>query len=143
MRPGARWRSASRRGRPTVSRFERLYRGRATSVGEQKRQLAEALAGTEDVDEHAVAERRQHAGAEATTDDEMERVGRIVAVEDDLALGERPAAGDREEPTNVLRRQIGEERPLHCTQSLTRSQLLEGALRDPFQSRRRAAAIKT
>ena len=87
-----------------LSGLERLDRGRATRVGEQKRQLAEALAGTEDVDEHAVAERRQDARAEAAADDEVERVGGIVTVEDDLAARERPAAGDREQPANVLRR---------------------------------------
>ena len=93
--------------RARLSGLERLDRGRAPRVGEQKRQLAEALARTEDVDEHAVAERRQHACAEATTDDEVERVGGIVTVEDDLAARERPAAGDGEQATNVLGRQIG------------------------------------
>ena len=92
--------------RARLSGFERLDRGGATSVGEQKRQLAEALARTEDVDEHAVAERRQHTRAEAPADDEMERVSGIVAMEDDLAASERPAAGDREQAANVLRREI-------------------------------------
>ena len=100
--------------RARLSRLERLHRRRATSVGEQKRELAEALTGSEDVDEDAVAERRQHARAEAAADDEVERVGGIVAMEDDLAAGERPAARDGEQPANVLWRQIGEQRPLHA-----------------------------
>ena len=40
----------------------------------------------------------------------MERVSGIVAVENDLTAGECPAAGDREEPADILRRQICEER---------------------------------
>ena len=81
---------------------------------EEERELAEALTRPEHVDENAVPERGQDAGAEASSHDEMQRVGRVVAVEDDLALAEGPAAGDREQPTHVVGRQIGEQRPLHA-----------------------------
>ncbi len=81
--------------RARLAGLERLDGRRATRVGEQERQLAEALPRPEDVDEHAVAERRQHPRAEAPADDEVERVRRVVAMEDDLTARERPAAGDR------------------------------------------------
>src|SRR6185503_10228248 len=76
--------------RSRLSGLERLDRRRATRVGEQERQLAERLSRPEDVDEHAVPEQRHHPSSEATPDDEVERVGEILAMEHDLASRERP-----------------------------------------------------
>jgi len=66
-----------------------------------------------DVDEHAVPEQRHHPSSEATPDDEVERVGEILPMEHDLASRERPPARDREELPDVVRREVGEQRPLH------------------------------
>ena len=53
-------------------------------------------------------------------DDEMERIRGIPAVEDDLVARERPAAGNRQQPPHVLRRDVGKEPPFHrCVTSLT------------------------
>jgi len=38
-------------------------------------------------------------------------------MEDDLATGKRPAPGDGKQLTYVGRRQIGEQRPVHCAKS--------------------------
>ncbi len=84
--------------------LERLDRRGASGVGQQERELAEALTRAEDVDEDAVSERREHARAEPAADDEVQRVGRIVAVEHDLAARERTAPRDREQLRDVLRR---------------------------------------
>ena len=100
--------------RARLAGLERLDGRRAARVGEEQRELAEALSRPEDVDEHAVAERRQHARAEAAAHDEVQRVGGIVAMEDDLAPRERPPSRDREQLPHVLGGQIGEQRPLHA-----------------------------
>jgi hypothetical protein len=42
----------------------------------------------------------------------MQRVGRILAVEDDLAPGEHPATGDREQRSSLLVIEPGEQWPL-------------------------------
>ena len=88
--------------RARLAGLERLHGRGAARVRSEQRELAEALARPEDVDEHAVAERRQDARAEAAANDEVQRVGRVVAVEDDLAPRERPPARDREQLPHVL-----------------------------------------
>ena len=99
--------------RACLSRFERLDRGRAPRVGEEERELAEALSRPEHVHEHAVAERRQHARAEAAAHDQVQRVGRIVAMEHDLALGERAAASNLQQDADIVLGDADEQRPLH------------------------------
>ena len=99
--------------RARLAGLECLDRRRAPRVRKQQRKLAEALPGTEDLDENAVAERCQNARAEAATNDEVQRIGGIVAMEDDLTAAERPPSRDREQLAHVLERQIGEKRPLH------------------------------
>ncbi len=99
--------------RARLAGLERFDGGRAASVREEEGELAEALSRSEDVDEHAVAQRRQHPCAEATAHDEVQGVGGIVAMEHDLTSRERPPTRDREQPTHVFRRQIDEQRPLH------------------------------
>jgi hypothetical protein len=51
----------------------------------------------EHVEQHAVADPCQDADAETAANDQVQRLGWIVAVEDDLALRERPPARDREQ----------------------------------------------
>ena len=89
-------------------------------VRQQERELAEALPRAEHVDEHAVAERREHARAEPPADDEVQRVGRIVAVEHDLAARERPPSGDREQLLTSSAGRSASKRPFHASQSVSR-----------------------
>ena len=51
--------------------------------------------------------------AEATADDQVEGVRRVVAVEHDLAAIEAAPTSDREELPDVLRRETNEKWPLH------------------------------
>jgi len=50
---------------------------------------------------------------ESPLDDQMERIGGIVLVEDDLTPSEGSAAGDRQNATRVLGRHTVEQPPLH------------------------------
>ena len=106
--------------RTRLAFLERLRGRRASRIREQERELAEGLSRPEDVDEHAVAERREHTRAEAPANDEVQRVGRVVTVEDDLTTREPPPACDREQPLHVFGRQVGEQGPLHDSQSVSR-----------------------
>jgi hypothetical protein len=49
----------------------------------------------------------------------MERLGEVVAMEDDLSLAKRPAARDGEDSANVLGRQALEQGPLHVGKCLS------------------------
>ena len=93
--------------------LERFHGRGAARVEPEQRELAEALAGPEDVDQDAVPERSEDARAEATANDEVQRVGRVLAMKDDLAPRERSPTGDREQLPDVLGREIGEQRPVH------------------------------
>ena len=93
--------------------LERFHRRGAARVEPEQRELAEALARPEDVDQDTVPERSEDARAEAAANHEVQRVRRILAVKDDLAPLERPPAGDREQLADVLGREIGEQRPVH------------------------------
>ena len=129
--------------RAGLAGLERLDGGGAARVGKQQRELAEALSRPEDVDEHAVAERRQDPRAEATAHDEMQGVGGIVAVEDDLALRERPPPRDREQLDARPRAADRRAAASPCAgQSVTRPKPPEGSpCGGPFRSRRRAATL--
>jgi hypothetical protein len=87
---------------PRFPVLERGDRGRAPGTRLQHGQLAEGAAGPHHVEEHLVAERRHHASAEAAANDEMERVGRVLSVEDDFAASKRPSARDREQLADVV-----------------------------------------
>ena len=89
--------------------LERLGGRRAPPVGGEQGELAEALSRAEDVDEHAVAERRQHPNAEAAAHDQVQRVGGVVSMEDDLSLAEGPTARDCEHLTDVFGRKSCEQ----------------------------------
>jgi len=67
----------------------------------------------EHVDEDPVTQGREHPRAEAAANDEVQRVGGILAMEHDLTARERAPAGDGEQPPDVLGRKIGEEGPVH------------------------------
>ena len=99
--------------RPRLALLECGDRRRARRAGKEQRELAERLARTEHVEEHAVAVRALEPGGEAPARDEMQRVGGVVTVEDHLALRERPPAGDREQLAYVLFRKPLEQWPLH------------------------------
>jgi hypothetical protein len=58
--------------RARLSRLQGFHGRRATSVGEEERELAEALPRPDDLDEHAVAERREDPRAETAADDEVQ-----------------------------------------------------------------------
>ena len=60
----------------------------------------------------------EDARAEAAANDEVQRVGRVLAVKDDLTPRERAPTSDREQLPNVLGREIGEQRPVHDVGSL-------------------------
>ena len=93
--------------------LERRDARRPSRVRKQEGELTERLTRPEHLEQHAVPERRRDARGEAASDDQVQRVGGVVAVKHDLALLERPPAGDREQLTHVLGRQIREQRPLH------------------------------
>jgi hypothetical protein len=99
--------------RARLAGLERLDGRRASAVGGEERELAEALAGTEHVHEHAVADGREHARSEAATHDQVQRLGRVVAMEYDFTLGEGPPTGNREQLMHVPGGKTGEQRPLH------------------------------
>ena len=105
-----------------LSHFECFHRGRATGIRQQQRELAERVSRPEHVEERALAEGGRDADGEAASYHEVERLCEIVAMEDDLTLAERSPAGDGEQPADVLRRHVGEERPLHegkCVTTVT------------------------
>jgi hypothetical protein len=94
--------------------LERLHRGcpdRLASGDERK--LPECLPGPAEGENRLVAERCAHARREAALRYEMEGVGRVALVEDDLAARKRPAARDLQQPAHVLRRHAPEQLPLH------------------------------
>ena len=99
--------------RARLAVLERRYRRGATLAGKEKRELPERLARPEHVEQDAVSDLRRDARREAAPDDQVERLGGVIAVEDDLAFLERPPAGDREQLPDVLGREICEQRPLH------------------------------
>jgi hypothetical protein len=84
-------------------------RRRAARLRRKQRELAERFPGTEHVEQHLVAERRQDASTEAAADDEVERVRGIVAMKDHLALGERASTRDRQQLTHILCGQASEQ----------------------------------
>ncbi|CAN5295965.1 hypothetical protein BH09ACT13_BH09ACT13_07280 [soil metagenome] len=102
--------SEDRMRRAVLGRRDR--RG-APRVGEEQCELTERLAGAENLEQHAVPELRRKPSREPAARDQVERLGGVVPVEDDLALLERPAAGDREQLAHVLGRKIGEQRRVH------------------------------
>ena len=104
--------------RARLAVLERLHGRGAARVEPEQRKLAEALAGPEDVDQDAVPERSQDARAEAAANDEVQRVGRVLAVKDDLTPRERAPTSDCEQLPNVLWREIGEQRPVHAWKCL-------------------------
>ena len=102
-----RWSSAkSARKTDRVSPSSSADDGRgAPRVGPEQRELAEDAAGADHVEEHAVADLRPNAAREVAAHDEVQRLGQVVAVEDHLALLERASAGDREQLSDVVRRE--------------------------------------
>ena len=53
------------------------------------------------------------ANREAALADQVQRIGRVAAVKDDLAARERPAARDREQRVQRLGGHVGEQLPFH------------------------------
>jgi hypothetical protein len=96
--------------------LERGDGGGSLRTRQEERQLAERLAGPEDLEEDAVSLRRRHARRKAATCDEVERIRRIVAMEDDFALLECPPSRYRKQLPDVLGVEICEQRPLHGLQ---------------------------
>ena len=103
--------------RPRLAVLERGDRRRAPRAGKEEGELAEGLAWPEHVEEHAVTVLSLEPGCKTAARDEVQRVGRIVPVEDHLAPRERPPAGDREELAYVFFRKPLEQRPLHVAES--------------------------
>src|SRR5438067_1817759 len=85
---------------------------RAPSSVDQ-RHLAEALAGPAHRDRRRVAQRRHHLNRKTSPDDQMERVPRVVAVEDNLVAREPPPARDLHQLPHLLSRNVLEQPPLH------------------------------
>ena len=104
--------------RPGLALLERGDRRGAPRVRKEEGELAEGLAWPEHVEEHAVTVLSLKPGCKTAARDEVQRVGRIVPVEDHLAPRERPPAGDREELAYVLVRKPLEQRPLHVAKSV-------------------------
>ncbi len=133
--------------RARLAVLERGHGRRPTRAREQERELPERLPRTEHVEEDAVSDGRLHPRGEAATNDEVQRLGRIVAMEDDLSSPESASAGDRHELPNVSRREIGEQRPLHGTESRAWQTALQPLADRPKArshgppSRRRAARL--
>ncbi len=99
--------------RTRLAVLERRDRRGAPRVGEEQRELTERLSRAEHLEQHAVPDLRREPRREPTARDQVERLGRVVPMEDDLALLERPPAGDREQLAHVLGGKIGEQRPVH------------------------------
>ncbi len=60
-----------------------------------------------------VSELRRDADVEPALDDEVERVGGVVTMEDDLAAAIRGAPREGEHGSDVVARDAGEELPFH------------------------------
>ena len=74
-----------------------------------------------DADHRGVAERRHDPDREPALDDQVQRVARIVAMEDDLVTGELAAARHREQPADLFVRDAGEQPPLHAAILVSRA----------------------
>ena len=99
--------------RPGLAGLERRHRCRATFARQEQRELPERLSRPEHVEQDAVSDLGRDARREATPDDQVQRLGRVVTMEDDLALVERPPARDREQLPHVVGGKVGEQRPVH------------------------------
>jgi len=93
--------------------LQRRHRGRPTPLREEERELAEDLPGAEHVEDDCAPERRGDSGHEVARDDEVERVGHVATVEDDLASLEGAPAGDGEQRPHPDCRNLGQKRPVH------------------------------
>ena len=93
--------------------------GRRAACAADERHLAEALAGPADRDRRGVAERRHDLDREAALADQVQRVTRVVAVEDDLVAREAAPARDLQQLAHLLGRHVLEQPPLHTPDPLS------------------------
>jgi len=94
--------------------------GGASPAAREERQLAERIPGPDHRKQDARPARRCHPHGKAAAHDQMERIGCVVVVEDDLAAAVGPALRDGLESPNVLRRDPCEQSPLHAPECRTR-----------------------
>ena len=101
-------------------RLRRLERGdgRAPLGLGHNGELAEGLPRPADREGDLVAVLRRNAHVEPALRDEVDRVRRVVAVEDDLAAPVRAAPGEGEDGSDVLLRDAREDAPFHMSQAL-------------------------
>ena len=92
-----------------LARLERRDGRRAVLLEVEQRQFAKGISRSVHRDGDTVAEVAVHAGGEAALDDQVERVGRIAAVKDDLVVAEAATRRDRNEPPDFRLGQIPKE----------------------------------
>jgi hypothetical protein len=91
------------------ARFESRDRGGAALLDVEQRQLAERVSRPVHGYGHGVPHVGLHPGGEAAPDDQVQRVGRIAAVEDHLVAAEAAPLRDRNEAPELRLGQIVEE----------------------------------
>ena len=91
---------------------ERGHGRRPVLVGDE-RELAERLARPADREQRLLSDRRPPRDREPALHHEVERVTRIVLVEDDLATLERPPSRDSEDGLQVVRGDAIQQLPTH------------------------------
>src|SRR6266516_258682 len=96
-----------------LSLLERLDRRRAARLLADESHLAEALSRPAYTDHRLVAERRHHTDRKVALGDEVERVGRVAAVEHDLAPPKAPPAGELDQALHGLVGNALQQLPLH------------------------------
>ena len=92
--------------------LERGYRRRPL-LARQQRELSERVARPADGERDDVPERRADAHVEATLRDQVNGVGRVAAMEHDLAAAKGAATGEREHRTDVRGGDAVEQLPIH------------------------------
>lgn len=93
--------------------LERRHRRRASRPWREQRELPERLSRSVDGEHRRLSQRSQDPHGEAALHDQLQRVGGIAVVEDDLLALERPPTRDREELAHVLRRHGFEHAEFH------------------------------
>ena len=97
--------------------LERDGGGRADGDACGQRQLAEGVARPEDGEHGGIADGSGDPNGEPPAADQVQRVGRIPAVEDDLVAPEGPSSRDRQHPLLCLLGDAGKKPPPHGRES--------------------------
>ena len=89
----------------------------AAGARTQQRELAERVTGPEHRERHALAVGRGRADGGAAAFDQVDGLGRVALVEDDLVALERPPPRDLERAPQLVPRDPFEQAPLHRRKS--------------------------